>query len=120
MLVILDDGYVSSYAIVGEISDGIEVTEPDDISHFESHFSAYKLVDGELVFDENKEKDIELEKLKDELRVRREKECFAVVDRGRFWYDNLTEEQKTELKQWYDAWLSVTTTLIVPDKPNWL
>lgn len=120
MLITLKDGYVESYCIVGELTDAIEVPEPADMSHFDANSSAYKLVDGELVFDSDKEAAIELEKTKDELRRRREKECFAVVDRSHFWYDNITEEQKIELKQWYDAWLNVTTTLIVPDKPNWL
>lgn len=120
MLITLKDGYVHSYCIVGELVDSIEVSEPTDMSHFESHSSAYKLVDGELIFDNAKGEVIELERTKDELRRRREKECFAVVDRSQFWYDNLTEEQKTELKEWYNAWLIVTNTLIVPDKPDWL
>lgn len=120
MLVTLEDGYVNSYAIIGGLTDSIEVSEPADMFHFESHFSAYKLVNGELIFDSAKEETIELEKIKDELRRRREKECFAIVDRSQFWYDSLTAEHKAELRQWYDAWLIVTETLIVPDKPDWL
>ena len=56
----------------------------------------------------------------DELRRRREFECFPIINRGQLWYDTLTEEQKAELKEWYIAWLDVTDTLIIPNKPNWL
>ena len=56
----------------------------------------------------------------DELRRRREVECFAIINRGKLWYDTLTEKQMVELKDWYIAWLDVTDTLIIPNKPNWL
>ena len=56
----------------------------------------------------------------DDLRRRREVECFPIVNRGQLWYDTLNEEQKAELKEWYIAWLDVTDTLIIPNKPNWL
>ena len=54
------------------------------------------------------------------LRAKRETECFPIVNRGQLWYDTLTEEQMIELKEWYIAWLNVTDTLIIPNKPNWL
>lgn len=54
------------------------------------------------------------------LRQRREKECFAIVNRGQLWYDALTDIQKLELKNWYDLWLNVTKTNFVPEKPYWL
>ena len=56
----------------------------------------------------------------DELRRRREVECFAIINRGQLWYNTLTEEQMNELKEWYIAWLNVTDTLIIPNKPSWL
>ena len=55
-----------------------------------------------------------------ELRRQRKVECFSIINRGQLWYDTLTEEQKAELKEWYIAWLDVTDTLIIPNKPNWL
>lgn len=55
-----------------------------------------------------------------ELRRKRQEECFSYINRGEIWYDRLTEEQKEELKQWYDAWLDVTETKVVPNKPDWL
>jgi hypothetical protein len=55
-----------------------------------------------------------------ELRALREVECFSVVNRSFMWYLTLSEEQKTELQEWYQAWLDVTETEIIPEKPVWL
>ena len=54
------------------------------------------------------------------LRALREKKCFPVVNRGSLWYETLTSEQVTELREWYAAWLDVTKTLKIPKKPKWL
>lgn len=54
------------------------------------------------------------------LRQRREEECFPVVNRGTLWYEQLTDEQKSELSEWYQAWLDVTDTMEAPDPPEWL
>ncbi len=54
------------------------------------------------------------------LRRRREKYCFSVINRGQIWYDTLTDGQKAELKNWYNAWLNVTKTFVEPAKPAWL
>lgn len=77
-------------------------------------------------YDVNVEKDyIEIVRRDDELiiedfRNRRERECFPYINRGSLWYDTLTNEQKLELQVWYAAWLNVTQTLVVPQKPTWL
>lgn len=55
------------------------------------------------------------------LRNRRQIECFDIIDnRSKLWYDRLTAEQLKELNIWYDSWLKVTQTKIVPVKPEWL
>ena len=54
------------------------------------------------------------------LRMLREDECFSIINRGEPWYDRLTEEQKAELDAWYSAWLDVTETKVIPEKPSWL
>ncbi len=59
------------------------------------------------------------EKLAD-LRVLREEECFPIINRGNLWYELLTLEQKLELKNWYQSWLDVTETQVIPVKPTWL
>lgn len=56
----------------------------------------------------------------DELRKLREQECFPIVNRGKLWYNCLTNEQITELTNWYFEWLNVTETRIYPKKPLWL
>ena len=47
------------------------------------------------------------------LRVTRQVECFAIINRGKLWYDNLTDK-------WYEDWLKVTETKVIPTKPSWL
>ena len=121
MFVYIDEiGYVNTYALIGNLVDGIEVNEPTDVAHFEAHYQAYHIVDSNLVFDEAQEQVVEQEAEKAELRERRQKECFNIVDRSKLWYDSLTPEQLKELQDWYDAWLVVTETMIVPTKPEWL
>lgn len=62
----------------------------------------------------------ELEIYKDDLRYAREKECYAIINRGSLWYDMLSIEQRAELSEWYELWLDVTETFCKPTKPVWL
>lgn len=55
-----------------------------------------------------------------ELRTKRNIECFPIINRGKLWYDNLTQEQLEELDKWYNDWLNVTETLEEPVKPEWI
>lgn len=54
------------------------------------------------------------------LRAQRAAQCFPIVNRGALWYEKLTEEQKSELSAWYEAWLDAPATSIIPDMPTWL
>lgn len=54
------------------------------------------------------------------LRAQREAECFSVINRGKLWYDGLTEEQLGELKAWYQAWLDAPQTKEKPKELAWL
>lgn len=54
------------------------------------------------------------------LRELRAKECFPVINRGKLWYDSLSMDQLSELKDWYRAWLDVTITHVIPPQPVWL
>lgn len=65
-----------------------------------------------IVSEENKQKDF--------LRARRNIECFPIINRGQLWYTTLTQEQLTELNEWYRAWLDVTDTKVVPERPDFL
>lgn len=55
-----------------------------------------------------------------ELRLARQVECFPIINRGYLWYKNLTEAQHAELQTWYQAWLDVTETGLIPPRPQWL
>lgn len=54
------------------------------------------------------------------LRYERLNTCFSIINRGKLWYDSLTPQQLEELKEWYEKWLNVTETLVIPTKPAWL
>ncbi len=55
------------------------------------------------------------------LKDRRQIECFSIIDnRSPMWYNNLSQEHKDELNSWYQAWLDVTKTKVIPTKPEWL
>jgi hypothetical protein len=54
------------------------------------------------------------------LRTLRELECFPIINRGKLWYNCLTDEQLAELNDWYFAWLNVTETKKIPKQPKWL
>ena len=91
----------------------IEIDEQtfNTISSFPGGFN-WRYVNGEWILEELLTDEI--------LRSRREYECFIYINRGGPWYDLLTETQKQELKDWYQAWLDVTTTKVIPEKPSWL
>ena len=55
-----------------------------------------------------------------ELRKRREIECFSVINRGKLWYNKITSEQEIELTNWYNAWLDVTETGVIPVRPDFI
>jgi hypothetical protein len=121
MKVLLDEqGYIQSYALIGEIVDGIEIPDPEDVAHFAEHFAAYKVRDGTAAFDNEHFALQEQERVKEDYRQRRETECFSVINRGQLWYEGITLPQLLELRSWYKAWLNVTETLVVPKKPAWL
>lgn len=115
-----DTGYIVSYALEGELLDALEVAEPDDLADFEEHFTAYRVNDGNLVFDEKQGKTVATQQQTADYRMRRAVECFPIINRGGLWYDTLTQEQQNELRQWYRAWLDGTDTLTVPERPTWL
>lgn len=76
-------------------------------------------VDNNCVIDYDNTEDL-LNVRIEELRAKRETECFSIINRGKLWYDTLTPEQTEELNEWYRAWLEVTETLVEPTKPEWI
>lgn len=108
-----EDGYLQSpYFDNCTIEIEIEDSEYKKIATF-PFGQNWRYVNGKFV----------LETLMDDnnLRTRRQIECFNVVDnRSQLWWDHLTDDQKKELNDWYEAWLCVTKTHIIPEKPGWL
>ena len=123
MQVILNEqGYVQAYALIGDFgTPSIAANEPENIDDFENNYRSYYLSkDNTLVKSDNKQKDIEEQREFANLRSQREKACFKYINRGDLWYNKLTNEQKIELESWYQAWLDVTETKVVPVAPEWL
>lgn len=123
MQIILDEkGYVRAYATIGGFgTPSVTVSEPDNLDDFEMNYRSYHLSNnGKLVKSDDKQKEIEDQRVVTDLRKQREKICFPYINRGALWYEFLTDEQKEELKVWYQQWLEVTDTRVVPDTPTWL
>ena len=120
MQVTINNGYVESFSVNGQFVDGIEVEMPLDFEDFFKNYQAYTVSEGILVKNLDKLAEIQHEIILGQLREQRATECFPIINRGILWYDFLTEDQITELKIWYQAWLDVTDTLIVPEMPEWI
>ena len=56
------------------------------------------------------------------IRVRREEECFSYINRGDAWYELYvnTPERVKEFNEWYQAWLNAPQTRVIPTKPEWI
>ena len=100
-----------------ELNDGILLEMP-----FYEDWRDRILINNELIVDEEKIRMLEKEKL----RERRKAECFEYWNRQ--WViepepnkpHQVTQEQFNEMELWYEAWLNVTETMIIPTKPEWL
>lgn len=119
MKVTLKNGYIENYAIIGDLVDGIEVDESviEDMEYFVDNSSAYHIVNGKLELDSERLETIKNEIEIEKLRKKRDEECFSYVDRSILWYNNLTNEEKEELSEWYQDWLNVTDTKVIPERP---
>lgn len=115
-----ENGYVESYALEGSLLGSVEAVEPVDLTHFEEHFMSYQMQNGTLIFDGVQAAAEQTAAAENAYRKRRLEECFPIINRGQLWYDTLSKEQLTELKNWYQAWLDGTSTQTVPEKPEWL
>lgn len=118
--IVIEKGYGDMlYRVIKEYESGGRETqliedEPDTTAK-----EAYDEYEDIQVYVPYTEAELAERKL-EQLRMRRERECFPYINRGSLWYESLTDEQLEEFKEWYVAWLNVTETLTVPDKPQWL
>ena len=103
-LQINDNDYITGYAEIGEISEGIEFEGivPDD---FAVDYSHYRLTDGQLIKDPGYISTQD----QDRIRDRRQAECFAVVDRP-LWFADLPADKQAELRKWRQAWFCLLYT----------
>ena len=121
-----DNGFISEFMNVGSegiLPDGISLEidiDTFDLEDFLVNFEAYKYNGEKLERDEEQLVIVIDKNEKEILRIRRLRECFPIINRGDMWYATLSEEQKEELRLWYQAWLDVTETKIVPEMPAWL
>lgn len=121
MKILIDENkYLTCVCIDAELENGIEVETPDDVESFIDIFRAYKYENGTLLLDEYKLQELNEQYLLDDLRLKRQKICFPYINRGELWYNRLSDTQKTELSSWYQAWLDVTQTKVIPATPQWL
>lgn len=121
-IILNEQGYVKDYAIIGSFGlSSIFVEKPDNLEDFEQNYGSYYLSNnGILVKSQDQQNKIDIQRELDELRQLREKSCFPIVNRGILWYEKLTAEQKEELNAWYEAWLDVTETKVMPEPLVWL
>ena len=112
-ILINKEGYVASpYTHDADIPLTITDEQAEMISTYKFNYN-WRYVDGKFVQ--------ELLATDDVLRYRREAECFRIIyNRSQLWYNHLTVAQKNELDAWYEAWLHVTETRKIPEKPDWL
>lgn len=119
------DGFIDEFMLPGGeaiLPEGIslELADDFDIEDFKQHYAAYQFKNNKLERNEEQLPLVIKERNDNELRLTRQRECFSVINRGSLWYDFLTFEQKEELREWYQAWLEVTDTNEIPQKPLWL
>lgn len=121
MKILIDENkYLICFCVDAELNGSIEVETPEDVDAFADVYRAYKYENGSLILDQNKLEAINEERMVEKLRYQREKACFPYINRGEMWYGRLSADQKNELSTWYQAWLDVTETKVIPEKPDWL
>ena len=98
----------------------IELETPDNFEEIFDNFSCYKYENGQLILDENRKIEYDLELTKENIRINRSNICFPIINRGVLWYNMLSEKQRNELNTWYQKWLDAPETLDVPETPNWI
>lgn len=121
MKILIDENkYLTCVCIDAELENGIEVDTPNDIDTFIDAFRAYKYENGQLILDQDKLQMLNEDRVNEELRLKRQNLCFPYINRGELWYNRLSDTQKNELDTWYQAWLDVTDTKVIPIAPEWL
>lgn len=114
-----EKGYVTGWSIAGD-EEGILCQAPADFDRFAVFYPAYQLENGKLTEDSEALAALQEQHRKEEIRRQREDQCFPYINRGTLWYESLTQDQRTQLRQWYQAWLDAPETMTIPEAPEWL
>lgn len=110
-----ENGRIIMFSV--ENFDGATETEENIIHEFDGFYLESETKTETFA---KRKKAFEEQQALNQLRARRETECFSIINRGQIWYGTLTNEQIAELNEWYRAWLNATDTKAIPDKPTWL
>ena len=118
------DNNITGFCTGGFLQNGIDIPDEELPLDFIENWQAYRLKDKKLEFDEKLYEEVVSSRELENLRIQRQQECFSVINRGKLWYDTLTEKQYNELKIWYEEWLNITDnakkSVNIPKKPEWL
>lgn len=109
----------SHYEVIAEYPNGGKDLEEVIDVEYQPAKEAWDEYEDILVYTPFTEEELRERKIQ-ELRYRRQSECFSVINRGQLWYDKLTAEQRTELSVWYEAWLDAPQTMVAPELLPWL
>ena len=102
-------GYVENYAVIGDISDSVEVPDftGDELYAFTENYGAYKLTDGALVLDEDKlAADIaeaEAQALSKQY-IPSEQQSAAVIGRMMLKQLDLDDDEHIQVSGLYETW----------------
>nr|DAO14658.1 MAG TPA: hypothetical protein [Caudoviricetes sp.] len=114
-----NEGFVAEFVLVGDNpACTVPVDKPNGFSFM--NYKAYRHENGKLILDADKLSSLELSEKQDEIRIRRERECYSVINRGQLWYEGVSISRLVELRQWYRAWLDAPATMVIPERPSWL
>ena len=74
-----------------------------------------------------KREDYQTERNKNLIRAKREKECFAIINKNYIinsqsltWFDTLTDSQKVIANKWVEDWRNATETGVIPETPSFV
>lgn len=102
-------GYVENYAVIGDISDSVEVPDftGDELYAFTENYRAYKLTDGVLVLDEDKlaadKAEAEAQALSKQY-IPSEQQSASVIGRMMLKQLGLDDDECIQVSGLYDTW----------------
>ena len=114
-----EKGYVTGWSIAGD-EEGVLCQVPADFDRFAVFYPAYRLENGKLTEDSQALMVLQEQHRKEEIRRQREDQCFPYINRGALWYEKLTQDQRAQMGQWYQAWLDAPETMTIPEDLEWL